>query len=344
LEYPVAGGVPHLAFDSADYPPDDGRSRWEALVGAYDVEVSEGQCETDFAVKSQSWLLGDMMVTHGRLTSVRLRRSPERIAADGRDTFTIGLVTRGQLIGDFDGRACELRPGQVCVIDFARPWQAVAAPAEFILVGLSRAPLVSLSPRAGDLHGAVLDGATARIVAEHFAALVRHLPQATAADAPVLQRTTLRMIAGGLSTLTPDESPSSGAAQAGVISRARRYIEAHLDCEDLSPASISSALGVSRATLYRAFRSGGGIAGYIQRRRLEMVHVLLSDPAEARSLAELSLEFGFSSHAHFSTAFRRQFGYTPRDARAGLIMSSAGGAAAQFRSWMLELGAPRVGA
>lgn len=327
-------GVPHLTFDSADYPPGEGRARWEALVGAYDVTLPDGQDEADFAVRSESWLLDDLVVTRGQLTAVALSRSAERIAADGRDTFTFGLVTRGLLRGDFDGRASELRPGQVCVIDFARPWRAEAAPADFILLAAPRAPLLALAPRAGDLHGRTLDGATARILAEHFAALARHLPLADGADAPVIRRTTLGMIAESLDSLAPEPAPQV-ALHGRVAERVRRHVEARLDTATLSPASICADLAVSRPTLYRAFAAGGGVARYIQRRRLEAVHVRLSDPAETRSLADLALAYGFSSHAHFTTAFRRRFGYAPRDAR--LSGGGAGAAALTFQSWMLEL-------
>lgn len=329
-----SSGVPHLAFDSGDYPAGEARGRWEGLIGAYDVTVPDGQGEGDFAVKSESWLLGEIVVTRGRLTAVELRRTPERIVADGRDTFTFGLVTRGLLAGDFDGQACELRPGQVCIIDFARPWRAWTEPTEFILVAVPRAPLLALAPRAGDLHGRLLDGATARILAEHIAALVRHLPQACAGDVPVIRRTTLRMIAESLATLGPGEP--MGGADARLVDRVRRHVEDRLAAEDLTPATICGSLGISRPTLYRAFQAGGGVAKYVQRRRLEAVHVLLSDPTETRSLSDLALAYGFSSHAHFTTAFRRRFGYAPRDARMG-GGGSAGASALQFRSWMLEL-------
>ena len=334
----LADSVPFLSFESADVPPGEARARWAALVGAYDVMLPEGQIEADFAVSSESWLLGDIVVTRGRLTPVELDRSVARIAADGRDTFTFGLVTRGHLAGEFDGRSCDLRPGQVCVIDFSRPWQARSSPAEFILVAAPRAALMALAPQVRDLHGRLLDGATARILAEHFAALVRHLPEARAADVPVIRRTTLRMIAESLESLAPDNTDGPGLPQSRIVNRVRRHIEDELGSADLSPATICKALGVSRPTLYRAFKRSGGIVRHIQRRRLEAVHVLLSDPAETRGLAELAQDFGFSSHAHFSTAFRRRFGYAPRDLRAGGASSSVGGGALLFQTWMLELG------
>jgi len=331
----VTDGVPYLRFESADVPAGEGRARWEAVIGAYDVTLLDGQAEADFAVTSESWLLGQVMVTHGQLTPVELNRTAARIGADGRDTFTFGLVTRGHLAGDFDGRACELRPGQVCVIDFARPWRARTAPTEFILLSVPRPALTGVATH--DLHGRLLDGATARLLTEHFIALVRHLPQARAADAPVIQRTTLRMVADSLGALAPGEDGGRGPLENRVAYRVRRHIEEHLGSPDLSPATICSALGVSRPTLYRAFARGGGIMNYIQRRRLEVVHVRLSDAADGRRVAELALEAGFSSHAHFSTAFRRRFGYAPRDARLGAGATSAGASALQFQSWILEL-------
>lgn len=335
----MAEGVPFLSFESADVPPGEGRTRWAALIGAYDVTLPDGQGEADFAVSSASWRLGDVVVTRGRLTPVELSRSADRIAADGRDTFTFGLVTRGQLAGDFDGRPCDLRPGQVCVIDFSRPWQARSSPAEFILLAVPRAALMALAPPVRDLHGRLLDGATARILAEHFIALVRHLPEASATDLPIIQRTTLRMIAESLDALAPDDPREPGPSQDRLVDRVRRHVEDGLASPDLSPATICRALGVSRPTLYRAFKRSGGIARYIQRRRLEAVHVLLSDTDETRSLATLAQDFGFSSPAHFSTAFRRRFGYAPRDLRQGGGGSSTGGAARLFQTWMLELGA-----
>lgn len=333
----MAEGVPFLSFDSADVPPGEGRARWAALIGAYDVTLPAGQHEADFAVSSDSWLLGDVVVTRGRLTPVELSRSADRIAADGRDTFTFGLVTRGHLDGDFDGRPCDLRPGQVCVIDFSRRWRARSSPAEFILLAVPRAALTALAPHVRDLHGRLLDGATARILAEHFVALVRHLPEARAADVPIIQRTTLRMIAESLDTLAPDDLNARDAPQDRLVDRVRRHVEDGLGSADLSPTAICRALGVSRPTLYRAFKGSGGIVRYVQRRRLEAVHVLLSDADETRSLAALAEDFGFSSHAHFSTAFRRRFGYAPRDLRMGGGSSSTGGAALLFQTWMLEL-------
>ena len=84
----------------------------------------------------------------------------------------------------------------------------------------------------------------------------------------------------------------------------------------LNVALIGRSLGISRPALYRAFTGSEGIAGYIRRRRLEAAHALLADQVDQTGIAEIAERYCFSSHAHFTTAFRRRFHYTPRTARA----------------------------
>lgn len=74
---------------------------------------------------------------------------------------------------------------------------------------------------------------------------------------------------------------------------------------------------MSRATLYRLFESIGGIAAYIQSRRLARAYAALVRPAHRhRRLYDIALDWGFVSEAHFSRSFRRAFGLSPSEARA----------------------------
>jgi AraC-like DNA-binding protein len=94
------------------------------------------------------------------------------------------------------------------------------------------------------------------------------------------------------------------------------YIDRHLMDDRLSPESLPRQLRMSRATLYRLFADEGGVAAYILGRRLDRCRALLAaDSAGARSIGDIAFSHGFASDAHFSRAFRRRFGMTPREAR-----------------------------
>jgi AraC-like DNA-binding protein len=87
--------------------------------------------------------------------------------------------------------------------------------------------------------------------------------------------------------------------------------------EPRSLTAIAAELDVSPAYLTDLFRrhEGLSIARYQRRLRLSRALVELPDTAD---IAALALELGFSSHAHFSTAFRATYGMTPSAYRKNL--------------------------
>lgn len=82
--------------------------------------------------------------------------------------------------------------------------------------------------------------------------------------------------------------------------------------ERLRVMSLASHLGCSTFHLCHTFRDveGTTIGAYHQQLRLRMAARRVLD-APGSPLADLALEFGFSSHSHFTAAFRKTFGTTP---------------------------------
>lgn len=78
---------------------------------------------------------------------------------------------------------------------------------------------------------------------------------------------------------------------------------------------LAGRLGVSVFHLCRAFRRAIGltIQEYSRRLRLEIALERLAEPDV--DLSMLAFDLGFSSHSHFSAAFRRIFGLSPSDYR-----------------------------
>jgi AraC family transcriptional regulator len=85
--------------------------------------------------------------------------------------------------------------------------------------------------------------------------------------------------------------------------------------EHLTMAEIASSIGISRFQLSRVFRSwtGFSLLGYRNQLRLRTGLDQLADP-HAR-MSTLARELGFSSHSHFTAAFREAFGMLPSDLR-----------------------------
>jgi len=88
--------------------------------------------------------------------------------------------------------------------------------------------------------------------------------------------------------------------------------------EPLTLEDVARAVECSACHLARVFRRHAGLPlhRYLNRLRLRVALERLTDGADDLTL--LALQLGFSSHAHFSDAFRREFATTPSDFRQAL--------------------------
>jgi AraC family transcriptional regulator len=82
-------------------------------------------------------------------------------------------------------------------------------------------------------------------------------------------------------------------------------------------ADIAAALGVSAFHLCRSFRMATGSTLHACRNRLRLQHAL-DRVTSGEDLTTLALDLGYSSHSHFTSAFRRLFGATPSAVRRRL--------------------------
>ena len=95
---------------------------------------------------------------------------------------------------------------------------------------------------------------------------------------------------------------------------ARLLLAARL-AEDLTLDDIARAVHCSAFHLARIFRRGTGLSMHQYRNRLRLHTALERIHEGADDLTRLALELGYSSHSHFTEAFRRAFGLAPSACR-----------------------------
>ncbi|MFY0989707.1 GlxA family transcriptional regulator [Halomonas sp. C05BenzN] len=93
-------------------------------------------------------------------------------------------------------------------------------------------------------------------------------------------------------------------------------MEANIE-EPLTTHELAAHLGISRRQLERLFKKylQAVPSRYYLGLRLQQARKLLRE--SDRPAGEIALQTGFSSAAHFSTAYRNHFGLTPREERLG---------------------------
>lgn len=173
-----------------------------------------------------------------------------------------------------------------------------------------QAVLVELDPHLGVSFDAT-DGCGALFVAQLRG--IAALPNPLGARA---QRTALRVALELLGSAVESAQTERSAAGTKLHARVVRYIGERLSDPELSSEQIARAVGLSRRQLDRSFaHSGTSVARYIWSERLERCRQdALAE--EREGLLNIAFRWGFSDAAHFSRAFRRAFGASPREYRA----------------------------
>jgi AraC family transcriptional regulator len=122
-------------------------------------------------------------------------------------------------------------------------------------------------------------------------------------------------------------TPASGLAlpERSTISRMRLqraldFIEANL-ADDISVDEIAAAAAVSPFHFAHGFRQSMGVSPhqYVIRQRIDRAKILLRTTDEP--IAQIALSVGFAHQGHFTTAFKKHEGNTPRAYRQALRLS-----------------------
>ncbi len=149
--------------------------------------------------------------------------------------------------------------------------------------------------------------------------VVRSLERRPETDPLWVEESLLRVLDGVLAPAcasrgrrAPTETQRRGR---DLAENAKQLLAARL-AERVSLDEIAGAVGCSAFHLCRLFRreTGFTLHGYRQSLRLRRALERVGRPES--DLSGLALELGFSSHSHFTAAFRRAFGVTPSGFRA----------------------------
>jgi AraC-like DNA-binding protein/ligand-binding sensor protein len=116
-------------------------------------------------------------------------------------------------------------------------------------------------------------------------------------------------------------------AEPPLVQKAREYIDKH-KTEELSLADVAKAAGASVFYFCKVFHKATGLkfTDYVARVRLEDARTRLLNPN--LRISEVAYDVGFQSLTQFNRTFKRVFGQSPTEFRAGLSSRKRAGKAA----------------
>ncbi len=278
----------------------------------------------DFQVLSTTKLAGGCLLVESVSTPLQYDRTAAHVARGGLDHYQINLCLQGQMHFTSGRRAVTLRHGDICLVDMAQPNRTALTDEGSAHCRLTTliVPRPMLAPRL-----AYPDSATAtflpasdrraRLLADQFDALWQHAETDSAAATTVAVVETMCDVIAEVVGRSIDARGAVGRAERQLLLTAiKQHIDANLEAGTLNADELGRRFQLSRASLYRLFEADGGLARYVQDRRLNRALRLLVAPgARSKRLIELAVDLQFSGDSTFVRAFRRQFGVTPGEIR-----------------------------
>jgi acetamidase/formamidase/AraC-like DNA-binding protein len=306
-------------FTTDTYRGNDRAAAWTRTLAQFSLEVKRLEEISDLHASAR-WIVSPLGISFARLNS-----KPQEFAC-GADTAKVGVWLALHLEGR--ARLCSsegeiaLAPGDIAYgplsTDFRMCFDTdfqqffVKVPQSTLD---SRLMSLSTSFRVGSLPGSNGFG---HVFAGMLGSIAETIDKL---DIDQFQSVEIALTELLATCLVSDvsASPLRGATttQMAILNRICRQIESRLGDPELDRDSIAKAEGISSSYVQKLFgKNGETFANYLRWRRLERCRSELANPLYGHlSISDICFRWGFNDSAHFSRAFREQYGTSPRTYR-----------------------------
>ena len=237
--------------------------------------------------------------------------------AEWRNRMLLEFPYRGLYVRHHDGVPCVAEPGQV-LLGNANANYAISHPVpggdSSLVMLVDEVMLREIAPRSLLLEGESLAFAQPRLRidarAQALVAMVRHSLREEIAEPLEAESLALTLVQRSLGPRTAHAAGSTSGRQR-LADRTKLVLASDLS-RRWTLAEIAAEIGVSPVYLTQVFQQVEAMPLYRYQLRLRLARAL-DLLGEYDDLTALGLDLGFSSHSHFSSAFRQAYGRTPAE-------------------------------
>jgi AraC-like DNA-binding protein len=319
---PGESSIVHSHFDVRTQTHQPPLLAWRERVGhIIDVLPSRADLERPFHAAIDRYKIDDLMFSDCRSDAMALDRSLARISTDPIRDYAFHVFLEGGVtdlaVRSSSSRDNLLSAGSILALHMGQPVRMQRSACRVATIFVPGALAGDIFPDPEALHGRLIANTTplTQLIVETVTALSQDIADMSAHAAGNAIRASTQLMVSAFGKQAQLSGNARAAARAAMFGRVRRYIQAHLRQEDLSPESVLQALQLPRQTLYRLFQHEGGLGAYIRHLRLrEAAGELVRHPN--LTVTDIAFGLGFKSSSDFTRAFRRAYDMAPQDFRA----------------------------
>jgi len=295
----------------------------------------EPHLENAFRAQASFSEFGAVQVVLLTTTPLSVHRTPKLIRRSDPETFLVTCPIRGRVWGEQNDRYADLHVGDLSLRDSSHPYLTRLAPgepaAQTVCLQFPRSLLPFPQRDLRDLVALRIPGdrGIGALSSQFLLHLARHLHEFSPADTVRLSTLTVDVLTAALAgELDAHSSVPPHTRRRALMAEIRAFIMRNLDDARLTPSAIAAMHHISLRYLHKLFQQEGQtVAGWIRECRLRRCRRDLADPRLAdRSITEIAAQWGFTSPAHFSQAFRSLHGLSPRQFRRQCALTEEAGA------------------
>lgn len=288
---------------------------WREAVCQAVLNVKTERPGTDFFGDITCTDYGDLRFARFASTPHEVVRLNSHIGHSKGAHYLVSLQLRGPSRMFQNDQVCDLRPGDIGLVDGTRPFRVefpenvdrVVAVIPHALLR-SRAPWLDSRPLNRMAAERSLNGAL-RFYLERLAGEAR----ASDAEAAALSENICNLIA--LMTAATDREhfvARDFTAQPG-LDHLLAVMRRHLADPELSPKTLAERLQISVRTVHKRFEDADTTFGqWLLDNRLQACRRALADPQQAGfTISQIAFGWGFNDLSHFSKTFKTRFGLSP---------------------------------
>jgi AraC-like DNA-binding protein len=251
---------------------------------------------------------------------------PRDLLGDGRDNYTLAIVSEDHDVSVAGGRAFTVKAGDLMVINEAT-WFEVRHPrarVELVSLGCqqvaARVPRIELAP-----YYHIPANAPGASLFVGYVDLLRQAPP----EGEKARQTAANHIHDLIAVVLDGFVQGGGQRNEGGIRAARlelikKDIFDRLGDPSLSVNFIARRQGVTPRYVQHLFETEGTtFTAFLRDRRLALAFQRLDEGTTGMGISEIAFESGFADLSNFNRAFRRRYGVRPSDVRAEAMRKRA---------------------
>lgn len=263
---------------------------------------------------------GNLQLSTIQSSEISLRRSHSEPHLNSQDAYFAVLLLSGAGLLEQHGREAFLQPGDISLYDATRPHRVhcFGELSKMIYLSIPRAVLRDRVAGIDRCTALLIPGnkGIGFVAANFLHSSATHADQLQDHEFSTLSDHALDLLTLAITSVRPGNINLS-RSRLGSLNSIKTVVEQNLRNAELDASLISRYAGLSTRYINALFEEEAtSLMRYVWTRRLENCGKDLLNPVFVdHRISDIAFRWGFNDAAHFSRAFKQQFGCSPREFR-----------------------------